>query len=122
MVERGGERSTERGGDRGTFGRGFSSRGGGRGGPRRGRGHHGGHPRQEMDTSHQARSSRSERTRFIQFNSIHINLAQSWPIDLAQSWPIDPCPSILRLMLKEPSSRGSVLDTKYPTSDVGRDP
>ena len=61
MVERGGERSTEHCGDRGTFGRGFSSRGGGRGGPRRGRGHHGGHPGQEMDTSHQARSSRSER-------------------------------------------------------------
>ncbi|KAF3501725.1 hypothetical protein F2Q69_00041260 [Brassica cretica] len=61
MVERGGERGTEHGGDRGTFGRGFSSRGGGRGGPRRGRRHHGGRPRREMDTSHQARSSRSER-------------------------------------------------------------
>uniref|UniRef100_A0A0D3E5J4 CCHC-type domain-containing protein n=1 Tax=Brassica oleracea var. oleracea TaxID=109376 RepID=A0A0D3E5J4_BRAOL len=82
MVERGGERGTEHGGDRGTFGRGFSSRGGGRGGPRRGRRHHGGRPRREMDTSHQARSSRSERsfnqhgirTRSIQFNLIHIDL------------------------------------------------
>ncbi|WZY72822.1 hypothetical protein YC2023_005062 [Brassica napus] len=35
---------------------------------------------------------------------------------------IDPFPSIPRLTLKEPSSRGGVLDTKCPTSDVGRDP
>ena len=35
-------------------------------------------------------------------------------IDPAQSQPIDPCPSIPRLILKEPSSRGGVLGINVP--------
>ncbi|KAJ0260597.1 Calmodulin-1 [Hirschfeldia incana] len=40
-----------------------------------------------------------------------IHAANPIHIDLALSWPIDPCPNIPRLMLREPSSRGGVLDT-----------
>ena len=39
--------------------------------------------------------------------------SSTWLIDLAQSWHIDLYLSSPRLMLKEPSSQGGVLDTHY---------